>query len=133
MFVAYENVYGGILLREVNTEEEAYAEMRRFTEVNHISSDVTEIYWVEEKENLHHIRVPRHKKVVMTAGFGIYYDEPPPYTKLGSRSKWGITSEWFDEFNPSYHFNPTLKRHVCWYDEVAAYLKDLSKRKAGGG
>lgn len=137
MFVTYETTLGGILLREVETEFEAFAEMRRFIEINHIGSDVTEVRWVEEKENLHHLIIPKHKKVAMGtkavflkgAGFGIYYDEEPTYLELGDEAKWGIDR---GLFSLSYHFNDTINESVCWYDEVKAYLEDLDKRKAGG-
>lgn len=131
MIVSYELVSGGLLLREVETEAEAFAEMRRFNEVNHIHSDVTEIRWVEEKENLQHLKIPRHKEVVMVTGFGIYYDEPPTFLELGDESKWGIKREGLIPYNPSYHFNHTINQFVCWYDEVKAYFEDLDKRKAG--
>ena len=38
MIVSYEGVRGGLLLREVKTEQEAFAEMRRFLEVNNITT-----------------------------------------------------------------------------------------------
>ena len=46
MIVSYEGVRGGLLLREVETEQEAFAEMRRYLEVNNIPSNCTEVYYV---------------------------------------------------------------------------------------
>ena len=51
MIVSYEGVRGGLLLREVETEQEAFAEMRRFLEVNNIPSNYTEVQWKEVDEN----------------------------------------------------------------------------------
>ena len=44
MIVSYEGIRGGLLLREIETEEEAFAEMRRYLEVNNISSNYTEVW-----------------------------------------------------------------------------------------
>ena len=132
MIVSYELASGGLLLREVETEAEAFAEMRRFNEVNYINSDETEVRWVEAKENYLHKIIPRHKVVVMHTGFGIYYDSLPEFLELGTEERWGIKRDGLIQFNPSYHFNHTTHKYVCWYDEVATYLKDLEIRKAGG-
>ena len=133
MIVSYELAAGGLLLREVETEAEAFAEMRRFNAVNHISSDETEVRWVEAKENYLHKIIPRHKVVVMHTMFGIYYDSAPEFLELGSEEQWNIKRDGLIQYNPSYHLNHNTRQYVCWYDEVMTYLKDLEARKAGGG
>ena len=47
MIVSFEGKIGGVKLREVNTEQEAFAEMRRYLEINQIASNYTEIVWRE--------------------------------------------------------------------------------------
>ena len=100
----------GLLLREIETEAEAFAEMRRFNEVNNINSDETEVRWIEAINHSGKI-IPRHKSVVMTTMFGIYYDDSkPPILELTEK-----------------------QRDTERYDEVMKYFKDLELRKAGGG
>ena len=138
MIVSYEGIRGGILLREVNTEEEAFAEMRRYLKVNRISSTYTEVYWQKVNENIGvltgHKRVAMARKPSGGATFGIYYEGRPTHLELGSEEKWGIKRPTppFVGFNPDYYFRGDINENVCWYDEVAAYFDDLEKRKAGG-
>ena len=118
----------GTLLCEVNNEEEAFAEMRRFLKVNRISSDVTYVKMIEERE-----LKPRHKEVSMClegcqlynrsenkdirgVTFGIYYGaDRPRYKTLGTLDAGVLCEE--DE----------------WYNCIKHYLNDLAVRKAGGG
>ena len=138
MIVSYEGVRGGLLLREVETEQEAFAEMRRFLEVNNIPSNYTEVQWKEVDEN-YGILV-RHKHIAMGckpggggADFGIYYEGQPKHLELGSEEKWCIKREQYPHKNFSYYYKPSENRYVCWYDEVAEYFRDLAVRRAGGG
>lgn len=129
MILAYETALGGIKMCEVEDEAQAFAEMRRFNEVNHVESDETDVYWVEEKEHaITKIKIPRHKKVDMMHGFGIYHDAPPPYLQLGDESTWEVRR---DVTSSDYRYNPALRKSVCWYDELVAYFKDLETRKGG--
>lgn len=137
MIVSYEGVRGGLLLREVKTEEEAFTEMRRFLEVNRIPSVYTEVRWQDADERMGHLA--RHKRIYMGCKvdngvtFGIYYDGQPRHLELGSEKEWGIKRELFTYKNFSYHYRSTVNGRVCWYDDVMTYLKDLAERKAGGG
>ena len=139
MIVSYEGVRGGLLLREVETEEEAFAEMRRYLEVNNILSNYTEVYWKEVNEN--YGILARHKHIAMGskpggggADFGIYYEGRPTHLELGSEEKWGIKREQYpSQKNFSYYFKASENKYVCWYDEVTRYFQDLAERKAGGG
>lgn len=82
MIVSFEGKIGGVKLREVNTEQEAFAEMRRYLEINQIASNYTEIVWREEKEHFWGTH-QAHKEVSMKnsggygATFGIYYEGTP--------------------------------------------------------
>lgn len=137
MIVSYEGVRGGLLLREVETEEEAFAEMRRYLEVNEIPSTYTEVEWKEIDANYEILA--RHKRVSMCCRpsggvtFGIYYDGQPKHLELGSEEKWCIKREQYPFKNFSYYYKASANKYVCWYDEVSAYFKDLEARKAGGG
>lgn len=139
MIVSYEGVRGGLLLREVETEEEAFAEMRRYLEVNRIPSVYTEVKWEEVNEN--YGILTRYKHVAMGgktlgdgADFGIYYEGQPTHLELGSEEKWGIDRDKFTlRYEVSHHFKPSENKFVCWYDEVSRYFQDLAERKAGGG
>lgn len=158
MIVSLEYIWlqstGGFLMREVNTEEEAFAEMRRFLAVNNIPSDTTGVHWSDEKrcENL---GIPMHKRVVMYQSgytpshaqgypdpcFGIYYGtDRPRYEHLGSYEEYGLSVK----IN-TYTGKPVLKRGEpvlisdyysdgCeWYTPLARYLEDLKKRTGGDG
>lgn len=141
MIVSYEGARtrGGLLLREVETEQEAFAEMRRFLEINNIPSNYTEVQWKEVNEN--YGILARHKHIAMGcepggggADFGIYYEGQPAHLELGSEEKWGIKREQYpSQKNFSYYFKASENKYVCWYDEVAKYFQDLAVRKAGGG
>lgn len=138
MIVSYEGVRGGLLMREVNTEEEAFAEMRRFLKVNDLSSNFTTVSWAEANEDRGILA--RHKYVCMTnvlaegASFGIYYEGHPTHFELGSEEKWGIKREKILlNRNLAYYYKSSASAYVCWYDEVTRYFQDLAERKAGGG
>ena len=68
MIVTLEHIWlqhtGSIIMREVATEEEAFAEMRRFLLINSIPSNVTGVKTVEEEEYAGRI-IPKHKEVYM--------------------------------------------------------------------
>ena len=143
-----------ILLRKVNSEEEAFAEMRRFLEINRISSNTTYVEMVESHEYAGRI-VPRHKEVCMSlngcppynrsenkdiksVAFGIYYgSDRPRYEKLGTIEDWGLCEEkdW-----KTGEIKLVRKGHRIteitsgeWYNCVKRYIDDLAVRKAGGG
>lgn len=143
-----------ILLREVNTEEEAFAEMRRFLEVNRISSNTTYVEMIESHEYAGRT-IPRHKRVgmylngcppynrsenkdVQNVTFGIYYGaDRPRYETLGTLDDWGLCEEkdW-----KTGKIKLVRKGHKIteitsgeWYNCVKRYLDDLAVRKAGGG
>ena len=119
MYLAYS--FRDILLKEVSTEGEAFAEMRRFLEVNHIVSNETTVEPFAD-----------HKKVTMGATFVIYYDEKPSHMELGTEKQWGISRKPFTaEYEICHHYNPAINERVCWYDEVKAYLDDLKRRNGG--
>lgn len=139
MIVSYERFKGGLLLREVATEEEAFAEMRRFLEVNNIPSDYTTVKpKLVYKDNEF---LTSYKYVGMgstldgyTVAFGIYFEGQPDNLELGSEERWHIEREDYpSRMNFSYRYKPSENRFVCWYDEVAEYFRDLAERKAGGG
>lgn len=138
MIVSYEGKRGGILLREVKNEQEAFAEMRRYLEVNNIPSNYTEIRWEEVNESRGILT--RYKHVAMRCAksssdgvdFGIYYEGHPAHLELGSEEEWGIRRDQPPPYNYSYHYKYSENKFVCWYDEIAEYLKDLAERKAGG-
>ena len=142
-----------ILLCEVNSEEEAFAEMRRFLEINRISSNTTNVKMVESHEHVGRI-VPRHKEVYMSLNgrppydrsknkyiesvtFGIYYgSDRPRYEKLGAIEDWGLCEEkdW-----KTGEIKLVRKGHRIaeitsgeWYNCVKRYIDDLAVRKAGG-
>ena len=135
MIVSYEGVCGGLLLREVETEEEAFAEIRRFLEVNKILSVYTEVRWVDPSES--YWSKTRHKRITMGTrsdgckSFGIYYTGYPDHLELGSEESCGIKREYLPINNHSYYYKSSENKYVCWYDEVVEYFKDLAKRKAG--
>lgn len=103
-------------LCEVSSEEEAFAEMRRFLYVNHIFSNITSVELVEGEERWCKF-VPRHKEVMMIADeeyenddeddddddygdkrhgaiFHIYYgSDRPRREKLGSLDEWALQEE----------------------------------------
>lgn len=142
-----------LLLCEVSSEEEAFAEMRRFLYVNHIFSNLTSVEMVEEGERRFKL-VPKHKEVWMVvdkdhknefgdkgegAIFHIYYDSDRPRREvLGSLEEWGLREE-FDSKTGNTHLFYDVK---CvggeiitysgkWYKYIKRYLEDLAMRKAG--
>ena len=81
------------IMREVKTEEEAFAEMRRFLKVNKIISDTTYVAMVPEKKERNRI-IPAHKEIgmdlrneelmdydnddeIVSTTFAIYYGSVP--------------------------------------------------------
>ena len=166
MIVALEHIvhthagYGtsaNLLLREVENEEEAFAEMRRFLEVNHISSNTTYVSMVERREYSEECITPRHKEVSMylegcppynrsenkdieSVAFGIYYgSDRPRYEKLGTIEDWGLcekrdwqTGEMRLVKDEKHSINSVVLDSGEWYNCVKRYLDDLSIRRAGG-
>lgn len=136
MIVSYEKFQGGLMLREVETEEDAFAEMRRYLEVNKIPSTYTEITWQEVDEQ--HRITARHKRVTMgcdsdeSVTFGIYYEGQPGCLELGSEERWGIDRDKLPLNNIHYYYKSSQHKHVCWYDEVVAYFRDLAQREERG-
>lgn len=133
-YMGYE-ASGKILLCETENEEEAFAEMRRFLEINHISSNITYVKVVESHEYAGRI-VPRHKEVYMSlkgcppynrtenkdikfVAFGVYCDSDCSKEKLGIPEDWRLCEETDLKTNKTY---------IC----VKRYLDDLTERKAGG-
>lgn len=134
MIVSFEGKVGGVKLREVNTEQEAFAEMRRYLEINQIASNYTEIVWREEKEHFWGTH-QAHKEVSMKnsggygATFGIYYEGTPRHLEIEPAEKWEVHRDSpFTLYNPDFHYNPTKKVNVCWYDDLANYFEDLWNR-----
>lgn len=165
MIVALEYVshtYAGyatsanVLLREVECEEEAFAEMRRFLEVNHISSNTTYVEIVESHEYAGRI-IPRHKEVYMSlegwppynrsenkdiksVAFGIYYgSDRPKYEQLGAPEDWGLCEEkdWQTGRmrlvkDKKHRLSSVVTDSGEWYNCAKRYFDDLAVRKAGG-
>lgn len=157
MILALEYIWlqstGSIMMVEVDNEEEAFFEMRRFLEVNKIPSDVTSVNIVEEHEYIGRI-IPRHKEVRMSQRgyippvcrkypdpcFGIYYgSDKPRYESLGTLDEYGLTVK-MDAFtnkpvigDDGYPVlvNDYYKEGNKWYAPLYAYLRDLAERKAG--
>lgn len=145
-----------LLLREVENEEEAFAEMRRFLEINRISSNTTYVKMVESHEYAGRI-VPKHKEVYMSlegcppynrsenkdiesVAFGIYYgSDRPRHEQLGTIEDWGLCwkKEWpsgeMKLVKDEKHWSGTYMDSGEWYNCVKRYLDDLAIRKAGGG
>lgn len=146
------NAYSAnILLCEVENEEEAFGEMRRFLQVNNIYSDLTYVKMVEEHEYLGRI-IPKHKEVGMYQGcseydaykvkaatFGIYYNRHPEFKQLGIPEDWGLCEE-RDRQTGEIHLVKDEKHRFRyfsiesgeWYNCVKRYFNDLATRKAGG-
>lgn len=123
----YDNYWTTIelLLCEVNTKEEAFAEMRRFLDVNGIRSDCTSVGLKEE-----HIRIgrliPRHTEVNMWCDS--YID---PYDE-GCKITGVIFGLWDDKDRPRYEKLDDFKgKPEKWFDCAERYLDDLIARKAG--
>lgn len=157
MIVALEYMWyqhtGSIMMREVNTEEEAFAEMRHFLRVNNIPSNMTGVYIVEEHEYVGRI-VAKHKEVRMCQRgcqspngkgfpdpcFGIYYGtDKPRYVKLKSLEEYGLTvkKDYFGNVVMDGNNYPMLVNDYYndgnkWYTPLLMYLQDLEERKAGG-
>ncbi len=98
----------GVRLLDVATEEEAFAEMQTYLQVNHINSNSTSVVVKERRGDMGH--KAKYKQVAMYHNhnriltFRIYYHCE----------------------DPSFEFEPTPSI------ETTAYLKDLANRKAGG-
>lgn len=139
-------------MKRVATEEEAFAEMRRFLEVNNIPSDVTAVAIVEERERWLKI-VPRHKEVYMLQCgytpksiqkypdpcFSIFYDsDRPEYETLCSIEELGLEvkkdylgNTVFDENGHPVLISDWYHMGQKWYMPLKAYLEDLAAREAG--
>lgn len=141
---------GDIVMREVDTEEEAFAEMRRFLEVNNIPSNVTSINWIDQDPSKRY-RSP-HKSVGMgQAGytprgarsrspeFHIYYgNNRPAGGQLRSYKKYGLVVKTdssgepiFEDGDPVFLFADSRKECI-WYLPLFKYLADLKERTKGG-
>ncbi len=157
MIVSLEYVWrqstGSIIMAEVDTEEEAFAEMRRFLHINNIPSDTTSVEIVEEQEYIGEI-IPRHKEVCMRQSgytppkcrefpdpcFGIYYGTDKP--RRGSLKKdfneYGLTmkKDYYGKTVTDDNGHPVLVSDYYengnkWYTLLLAYILDFEKRKAG--
>lgn len=154
MIVSLEHIWcqstGGFVMKEVSTEEEAFAEMRKFLDLNNIPSDVTVVTMVEEGERFGR-PLPRHKEVRMCQCgyipprirdypdpcFGIYYGtDRPKYEKLGSIEECGLTIEKNglgdvvkDENGYPVLISNWYTKGNKWYIPLKIYLDDLEKRK----
>lgn len=154
MIVSLEYIWcqstGGFFMKEVQTEEEAFAEMRKFLELNNIPSDVTSVTMIEEGERFGRI-LPRHKEVRMcqyrhispyareypNPCFGIYYGtDRPEYEKLGSLEECGlkIKRDGLGNVVKDENGHPVLisdwySNGNRWYMPLKIYLDDLAKRK----
>ena len=122
------SIHGDIMLREVNTEEEAFAQMRRFLEVNNHISNCTTVF-----------KKPNGKSVIMSYGnsgdslrFCIYYEGQPTHLTLAPEEKYEIDRNRLPSSNFAYRYVASLRKFICWYDEVKEYLRDLDERKVGG-
>ena len=122
----YDNYWKTIelLLCEVSTKENAFAEMRRFLEVNDIHSDCTSVSVKEE-----HIRIgrliPTHTEVNMW--YDGYID---PHDK-GYKITGVIFGLWDDKDRPRYERIDDFDKSEEWLTCVKRYLDDLTARKAG--
>ena len=123
----YDNYWTTIelLLCEVSTKEEAFAEMRRFLEVNDIRSDCTSVGVKEE-----HIRIgrliPTHTEINMW-----YDDYIDPHDK-GYSITGVIFGLWDDKDRPRYERLDDFKDQTEeWFGCAQRYLDDLAARKAG--
>lgn len=143
----WEQCTYGILMREVETEQEAFAEMRRFLEVNNISSNATETRW-RSQSRCKCLGSPRIKEVIMLQSgvnskpspcFGIYYGtDRPKYDRLGSYKKYGltmkmnpITGEPFIENGEPILVSSAYPNGCKWYIPLVIYLMDLKERIGG--
>lgn len=153
MIVTLEHMWyqvtGGIMMKEVDTEEEAFAEMRRFLQINNVESDVTAVRIVEEYERFGRI-VPKHKEVRMCLCgrpsfdgkyadpcFGIYYGtDKPKYMRLKTIEEYGLT------IKKDYYGNPVIDQNGYqmligdyyekgnkWYMPLSTYLSHISEQK----
>jgi hypothetical protein len=130
LILSYESAYGGILLKEVDSEEEAFAEMRRYIQINHIRSDYTTVQWKDDKPSTTYGVLPRHKEVFFgeMALFGIYYSPYKPiHSGLDTREHWGVDDEGINR-SRSLRYNEEIHQRVCWYDELENYFNDLKLR-----
>ena len=145
---------GGRMMSEVNTEEEAFAEMRRFLEVNNIPSDTTSSVTVEEHEEGGRT-IPSHRAVRMYQSgyippyrreypnpvFAIYYgSDRPRYERLGTPEDCGLyikkdalTGEPIVEnghpvIMQKGRFDDTENK---WYIPLLTYINDLEGRRGG--
>lgn len=140
-------------MREVATEEEAFAEMRRFLEVNNIPSDVTSVSFFEERQ-IGGKQIPPHKTVLMqqcgfippkiksypNPCFGIYYSPHKPLIEtVGTFEENGFAIKrdcfgevvYDEESGYPVLVSDLYKEGNTWYTPLMIYLKDLANRKAG--
>lgn len=158
MIVALEHIWrqstGSITMAEVETEEDAFAEMRRFLAVNNIPSDTTTVCIVDEHEYLGQI-IPRHKEIYMCQRgfippmiqeypnpcFGIYFGaDEPRGKKLKHYSEYGIEIKKSNltgdpvtdsEGHPILIHSGWLNDENKWYMPLYLYLEDLKQRNGG--
>lgn len=161
MIVILENVSCGsgayatdILLCEVQNEENAFGEMRRFLQINNIDSDVTYVKIVEEKCDCLGRVIPKHKEVGMYKGYSAYtaydvtgatfgiYSQPnhPRLRELGAPEDWYLhekkdrdTGETHLVRDEEHCLRPFHIESGEWYKCVKRYFADLAHRKAGDG
>lgn len=145
---------GSIMIAEVDSEEEAFAEMRRFLKVNKIPSDSTSFSIVAEHEYLGKI-IPTYKKVWMfqcgyivsnstqkfpNPCFGIYYGNDKPrggtlkrmedYDLTIKKDYYGKTV--VDENGLPVLVNDYYPEGNKWYMPIFVYLQNVWESKKGG-
>lgn len=124
MFVVYEarsfsfrewrcGVRGGLFMREVNNEVEAFAEMRRFLEVNQIHSHETTVYTKSDNKTVY-----MHDDSGDSVSFAIQYYDRPTYSVFDDVEKW--KGDIFSSTVPS-----DVRK---WHSEVIMYSRDLERR-----
>lgn len=141
-----------IMLCEVQNEEEAFGEMRRFLQINDIDSDLTYVEMVNEKRDCLGRVIPKHKEVGMYQGnseysaydvsgatFGIY-SQPnnPRLCELGTLEDWHLHEE--KDWDTGEIHLVRDEEHCLrpfesgeWYKCIKRYFADLAHRKAGDG
>lgn len=119
MIVTREGAIEGVILREVETEEEAFYEMRRFLEINNVDVEYVEVKMEDMSQSYAPQPRPAFKLIRMHPyKFGICYEYSkfllkfnPDSTKWSDREKVVYTPRCYDK------------------NELMAYFDDLEQRK----
>lgn len=130
----------GLLLRQVETKEEAFAEMRRFLEVNNIPSDYTSIWthkYTEVTMGYDGYIDPSDETIkVIGVTFGLRDDKDRPrHETLGTPEDWGLEEErdWrTGEIRLVEKRSYSMLTDTAeWYNCAKRYFDDLRVRKGG--